>query len=443
MKNHKKGIIAASMMLATASLSTNVFAENYGITYSGGDPLSDSNVTINPGLIDGLTPLFKSVIPEETTYSNSSKWEDGYMLIESYNICKPMKYFRVSGTKTIKPEDNLKMTLSNEKYSIDISFDEASIEGYVDDGKDFAVAMDNNWIDGMTEAYTDAECQNKVTDIKESGYSQNSKQFIKTNVKLRKKGTAPVFVSDELYFGIVDIDAAQSFKVLNPSNLLTKNNMFARAAADLQGDNPESEFKNIYVENGNYIYAEFNKDSNPPTVSSSNKSNVFVKLNQETQRNGLDIVFGFVAGAASRVDYYAKQYSVKYISDEGGDITGIPSEDVIAGQNPIGSEEEAKEDYVFKYWIADKDVTLTDNTTIKAGQPITMDKIKLVIVNQDITFTAIHEKKEATIPVPNTGASTMNIEPATIASVSVFGVLALALTIRVLPRFTRKKVRFE
>lgn len=449
MKNYKKGIIVASMMLATASLSVNVFAENYGIQYSGGQQLSESNITIDPDLIDGLTPLFKSVISSETTYSNSNKWENGYMLITTSNVCKPMKYFRLSGTKTVSSADNLKMTLSNENYSVDISFEEASVEGYVDDGKDFAVAMDGNWIDGMTNVYLDETCETPATDIKTSGYSQGSKIFIKTNITLRAKGYISPFISDEMFLGIIDIDAAQSYKVLNPTNLMVKGNTFARNLDDLHGDNPESPLKNMYVGSGNYIYSQFDLEVSPHAIGSSNKSNIYIQLDRETQEDGVDFVFGFANGAGSRIDYYVQEYLITYESDEGGTITDLTDQVIISGDNPSGTEVETKDGYTFKYWVADKDVTLVDGTTIEAGEPLTMDQIEAVIVHQDIIFTAIHggeekeEEKESDVAVPNTGVSTGNIELATIASTSVIGVLTLALFIRALPRLTHKSIKFD
>ena len=85
------------------------------------------------------------------------------------------------------------------------------------------------------------------------------------------------------------------------------------------------------------------------------------------------------------------------------------------------------------------DVILEDGTEIKAGNPITEEQIKQIIVDRDITFTS-HYKK---IPVtPDTGATTNN-NITSVATVSTTGVLLTALFIYALPRLTHRKVWFK
>ncbi len=444
MKKLLQGEVAlVSIMLISAGLSANVFAtENYGITYTGGEPLGESNVTIDPDLVDGLTPILANVIHEDNQYSNSAKWEDGYYL-NANGLCRAVKFFRVTDTTTITPNDNLKVSVSNDQYIMDISYEEASVENYVNDGKAFAVTMTGNWIVGMARIYTDAECQNQSEDIKTNGPAQGSRLFVKTKITLYKKGQDSAFTSDKLYFGTMDIDAAQSFKILNPNNLMAKSNMFARSATDLQDKRDGAVLKNMFA--GDYIYSEYDVNGSPyTTVASDNESNIYVKIDQEVQRSGLEMVFGYGREAAAQATYYAQQYTVQYQSDARGEITGIVSEEVISGENPSTSTESPKDGYELEHWIADKDVTLTDGTIIKAGEPLTNDQIKFVVVTEDLVFTAIHKTKPATEPaVPDTGASTKNIEPATVVSASVIGTLLCALIVRTLPRITRRKVKFD
>lgn len=119
---------------------------------------------------------------------------------------------------------------------------------------------------------------------------------------------------------------------------------------------------------------------------------------------------------------------VTYVSDENGDITGEDNETLNSGDNPSGTTEESSKGYVFSHWIADKDVTLTDGTVIKAGEPITNEQIKEVVVDSDIKFTAIHEKEEA-VAVPDTGGNTAESEFSALAlggSIAVSAALIIA-----------------
>ena len=132
--------------------------------------------------------------------------------------------------------------------------------------------------------------------------------------------------------------------------------------------------------------------------------------------------------------------AVKMATDENGKIDGITDEAVEENKNPSGTDQSSNDDYILSHWIADVDVTLEDGTIIKADHPITTEQIEQVIVNQDITFTAIHIPKVTT---PETGTFTNGIDAAQIFTVSLFGVLGCGLAIKYLPRALRKKVNFD
>ena len=85
------------------------------------------------------------------------------------------------------------------------------------------------------------------------------------------------------------------------------------------------------------------------------------------------------------------------------------------------------------------DVFLEDGTLIRAGDPITSEQIKTVVVDRDIKFTAIFE---IDVAVPNTGASTSETNAVAI-TFSVFGILLGALLIRSLPRLIHRKIEFN
>ena len=439
-KGAKIKFVLVFILSFALNVSTAVFADNYGIDYSGGQELGAENTTINPDLVNNFTPLLDDVIFSESVYSTSSKWEDAYSKTVGDN-CRPVKYFRVSDSKTINESDNLIASFSNEQYVIDIHFKSAGVDGFVDDGKDFAISPNGNWIDGAPVLYSDAECETQMTEtLKSNLLQQGSRLFVDMDVKLRKKGANSVFVSDKLYFGIIDIDAAQSFKILNQSNVLTKNNMFVKNAEDLQYANPSVAFRNMYVTNNDssYIYSQYDVNSTPSVMFNPNTSNIYVKLDQTTQQDGLDIVFGFGTQAGSRVEYYAQQYTVNYASDDGGDITGIATEEVISGEHPSGTTDTPKEHYVLNHWVADVDVTI-NNQTVTAGTPLTLEQILQVVVDKDITFSAVHSlieepiipdepaTPEEPIAVPDTGEQSFISDSSIFVTMSVSTIVLLSI----------------
>ena len=92
---------------------------------------------------------------------------------------------------------------------------------------------------------------------------------------------------------------------------------------------------------------------------------------------------------------YKKQlFTINYVSDSNGTITGITSEEKMIDQNLSGSVTKANDDYMFLHWIADKDITLTDNKIITKGNSISNEQLLDVVINDDITFTAIHVKEK-------------------------------------------------
>ena len=74
-------------------------------------------------------------------------------------------------------------------------------------------------------------------------------------------------------------------------------------------------------------------------------------------------------------DIKIKRYKVTYETTEKGTISGIKEEQVNHNGNPQNTIVTAQEGYTFKNWTANKDVTLTDGTTIAKGNPITNEQI--------------------------------------------------------------------
>ena len=439
MKNKKIKIPVVMAALAGALFcSPNTFAENsYNINYTGGEPLGANNVKIEPDYVNSLTPLLQAGVVE-TTPDQSNYWEEGY--IKDWGACMPIYYYRISNNPKLMMGNasNRHVTFSNDQFRAELTILNETL-----DGADFeydipiGVMPNNSYIYANWQPYYDSSCEQPVEGIIPLSRSKNAKIFIEMEVSLYEQGSETPYTAKELFFGITDIDAGQSYKILNNDSLLKPSSMYAKSAAALQPQDPEVTLRNMYVSSGNYIYSQYNTES---WIDIARDSDIYAKLGSETQKNSVHFVFGFVANAASGIEYYAVPFDVQYDADENGSITGINDEKVFPNQNPKGSSYAAKGKYVFSHWIADVDVTLENGTTIKAGDPITNEQIKQVVVNKDIKFTAIFEIEAPA--VPNTGASTANTSAMQI-TLSVFGVLLGALLIRSLPRLAHKKVDFD
>lgn len=149
------------------------------------------------------------------------------------------------------------------------------------------------------------------------------------------------------------------------------------------------------------------------------------------------------------------QYTVNYASDENGSITGKTTETVTKGNNPTGSEQTPEEGYEFVCWTTSADVTLKTGDTKTKGDCLSDDEVKNVVVNENLTFTAIHEEitddeeeeeektgnKSSLIGTPETGASNGDVN-AVIVPISILSILSV-LVIRYLPKLFHKKIGFN
>ncbi len=395
-------LLVIPMLVVTAS---NVFAANkYNIDYfptSGAEELTSTNVVVDENA--DLATLFNSGNVSFTT-SNSSRWEQAYLKTSS-TVCRSYSFFRVWANDTVHESDGIYYTITkdNSPYEVRIQINDVVIEnidGLSQDGTTVSVGTYGNHINagyGSNQIFTDSECLNPYpSDIKHQDLLTDGNIFVETNIKLYKKDTEEVFTSDNLYFGLTDIDVAQSYKILN-SDVQLSGNMLAMSADALDTTNPNTGVKtlrNMFVPSENYIYSEYN-NSTADIINYGNNNNIFVKVNTDAQREGLKVVFGFAKPAGSGVQYYAKQYVVAYLSDSNGTITGIEDENVVSGQSPSGSETTPNEYYGLKHWTSDSDVTLADNTIIAAGEPLTATQVQQVVVTKNLTFTAIHERAYA------------------------------------------------
>ncbi|MBQ2623072.1 hypothetical protein IJG12_01990 [Candidatus Saccharibacteria bacterium] len=438
MKKIKRMVAVAAVVLLSAQLSeANVFAVNpYNIYYEGGNPLSANNVSIEPESIDQLVPLLNSDVVS-TTPVYPENWEDGY--VKDSGVCYPSKYYTIHegfSPMLSGAPDSHSFTISNGKFRADVDILNEVTE-YLGEG-DYAIAIrpNLNFIYAGWSIYSDANCENAIDYISPLNYN-DGRIFLELKSTLYKEDTIVPFVTNALAFGISDIDAAQSYKILSEGNELNPEIMFASSAESLQPE-PGIPFKNMFVDSDGYIYSEYDPVTKDH-IETTNRSNIYVQLYPSTQADGVHFVFGFAGNAASGIEYYTIKHKVQYDTDANGEITGIVDEDRYDGEYASGSLYRAKNSYRFSHWVADVDVFLEDGTLIRAGEPITSEQIKTVVVDRDIKFTAIFE---IDVAVPNTGASTSETNAVAI-TFSAFGILLGALLIRFLPRFTHRKIGFD
>lgn len=138
-----------------------------------------------------------------------------------------------------------------------------------------------------------------------------------------------------------------------------------------------------YTPSEGYKVKSLKVDGSAVTFNKAGGVYTFDKVT-ETNPNGVDHTID--------VQFEKKDYTVTYTSDEGGNITGKTEEYRDPNENPSGTTQEDKDMYRLSHYISDVPVTLKDGTSIPAGSPITPDQIPNVVVNQDIEFTAIHDK---------------------------------------------------
>lgn len=404
-----KKILTLVALLGFSVNSTSVFAANrYNIEYSGGEQLSSNIVNVVPSL-KNLTPLQKFGKDQGNKIQfNSSQWKTAY-LKASDGTCNLYHYISFDGDPKEHDFSDVYYTItaSDNSYSTKVQIDRTVIDGSWQGTRKFDIGVDANGAIGAGHGgmlYKEETCQNSVDDQMSSlKTSDGIKLFVQTNIKINRYGES--FTSDGMYFGITDIDAAQSYKILNSGSELSKNSMYAMSdSAFVTKDGLHNMFVN--GTDKNYIYSEYNSSGH----FDANGGDIYVKIDTATQQSGLQMVFGYMTGAGSGVEYYAKQYVVKYRSDEGGQISGRTTENVVSGDTASGTSVKVEEGYEFGYWVADKDVVLKDGTKIKAGDRITSEQLRQVVVTEDIAFTAKNINESSTeMTAPNTGSFTEEV----------------------------------
>ena len=451
MKKYRSvGLSVVATICCATLIGQSVFALNpYNITYSGGEPLGADNVNIDPSLAT-FTNLVTAgghnyVYSPKSVEVFGDGWKEGYLFLTGR--CAKFSYIKVWSSHQYDVSSNLGWTMYGSKYEVRNSIKDIVMDNVPqftsDSATTIGVRMDDGFLMvgfGDEYVYEDSKCTQQVAGLQNfvetAPMSENKTIFVETKSHLFKNGTTESLTSGDVYYVISDIDNAQSYKILNSDLQLSPDNMYAISAENLQQNRYDGPESNMFNPIAHYIYSEYNNGSD----MDGNDAHVFVKMSAEDLTDGVDIVYGFARYAGSSVgEFYAKQYVVNYVSDDNGVIVGIGDENVIAGGNPSGSSSEPSDGHKFTYWVADKDVALTNGTVIKAGEKLTPEQVKQVVVNDDITFEAIHDTG---VKSPDTGASTMELD-AEYIKVSLLLLSLVAMAIAVTPKLMRKKVGFN
>lgn len=463
MAKNKLKLLAPAISLLGASLLTPAVmatSTNYNMDYSGGTNLGTDNVTIDADLVDSLTPII-AMHGNTTLKYNGLLWQTAWQKIVGENTCRQIHYVMITQDDPIQESDEVGITITEGKYRNEISIKEASLYDYEGtDGYAYLFMVEGSEFISVTSGNlysSEALCNdnNASADVvmpSNNGLSttSNNKAFIKMHSELYKNDER--WVAPGLFLKITDIDAAQSYQILNSENELKKDNMYATNAADLQysednkeGDDSNPNLKNKYVSsNGHfYIYSQHDpSNADNKTILKTKRSDIYVGLSEKTVEDGLDVVYGFASkGAGSTLEYYALQHEVTYVADENGAIDGITSEVVADIDNPSGTSVAPEEGYELAYWTSNVDLHFADGTEIKAGGKITDEQLKTALIIKDTNFLAHFEKG---VKVPDTGAVISDDNSgAKVITASVAGISIFAIATFILARFSHKKVDFK
>ena len=392
-------VLTAILSLAGGVVNVGrVFAANtYGINYSGGDQLSINNVIVDPTL-SSLKAMYSSSMT--FSVSNSNLWKPAYY--DASGQCSKAYLLLFWDDNLISPSDDVFYMLSGDRYDMKVQFKKITTENSVaTQANPYAVlasASGGVSIANPSLTFSDSECTVPYESLTPLRRSNEETVFIEFNAKLLRHGTNNAFISEGMFFGITDVDAAQSYQLRNRiagtnKSLLSPGNIYVVSENKLDDGDPDLDNMLVQADPAgyNYIYSQYN-DSH--AIAMSNDNRLYIGLDTNVQEHGIDAVFGFVGSAGSSIRFYVNQATIRYRSDINGTISGIKNETIVHGEKPSGSESAPNTHFEFKYWVADVDATLDDNSVITAGQPMTSEDITHVIVNQDVTFTAIHEAVE-------------------------------------------------
>lgn len=358
----RKGALVLALALCASALGTSsVSAANiYGMDYSGGEELSTENVQIDPELLNSLTPLITRSNINNVAIPQDSDFRTGYYKNANNNTCHEFYYYPIMVDSDKNPKSpavgpNLSYTVSSDKYTASVHFENIVYEQLNSGSENFLVATADTsqmvavgvhstsryvYVSAGVPVYTDDTCATRDSSIRTITKGEE-RIFAQVNVKLLDKESGEPFSSNGLYISVTDIDAAQSYKILNERDEFTAGKMYSKSASTLQPAIVETNrevtkgvsrgLTNMFVANDHYIYSEYTSDD---MITTDEENDIFVKLSSETQAEGLDFVFGFAGSAGSGIEYYADfTQDSEPEQDDVSESVAVPNTGVSTGEN--------------------------------------------------------------------------------------------------------------
>ncbi len=403
-------VLALSMMLIPGVSYAGAVKDRVAISYNGGSNIIGDVPSENVGaeFVESLYPVAKD--HKDVKFPEGTKWTDG--LFKSGDVFYPVMYLAVEpGEKTYGVNDYVWYypAVGDGQYDMYCRLI-STYSTNTERALAFAVNKSDNAsadtqyfthggaIDGCIGVYdyigTTQVLKAPTLDDHRNG---TDTIFAEIEVKLYKKGTKDAPDFPYLYIAFSDIDAAQSFKISSEGKKIETGNMFIRSTDNWPKDT--AYVKNMYNSAEGSIYSEHKIESTTDgdkhrTVSSNEDPTKILTVYNKVEgiSTGVNVVYGYAAGAGAGLEFLAKKIKIDYKSDSYGTVSGITTEGAFEGGNPRGSSTTPDDGYKLNYWICDKAVRLSGSSDIlPAGTHLTAEQIKNVVAMEDLTFTAYHE----------------------------------------------------
>jgi len=368
-----------------ASLNTNTFKKD-GYVFEGwsassnGDVvyLDNQNVKNLTTGIDTITlyAVWRKIVSTDITVNvkveNGTSSPQTKVLSKNQNVSFTLNPNTGYGTGTVSCTNNQKATLTANILTIDnVSSDTICTVKY--SVNKYSVRY--NASGGIGTMDDSIHTYNKEQSLSKNKFTKNGYTFI--GWSLTNNG---------------DFDFIDESKV---KNLTTETNVVNLYAVwkkviyainyDLDGGYIENELKNYDIETDNVML-----------VTPTKKGYDFLGWtgsNGTNPHKNVTIQKGSYGTLNYKANWQEATYTITYLSDKYGTITGITTEEVKYKGNPSGTSKTINSGYYEFKWAVNKDVLLNDGKTIiKKGAPISVEQIKQISVEEDLVITAYHYK---------------------------------------------------
>ncbi len=268
------------------------------------------------------------VISDKIVFSSSNKWQDGKMQVAGM---RPVKWLEIpAGVKGSEYWGNNVYWIATDKtgkYSVKVTVLETMNDTFTNNPQPLLVGRDGNYI-AVRNVYnknctTVGSCGDPLlvyeVDTETNNYAQ---VFIKLKFEITNRPRIS-------YLQIDDIDFAQSYRIENQG--VCDSSRAGTKKCDIYVKNADvSEFTVNQYNNAQENYIKYDNDNvtifssiSPGSViggvveraelfNSNDKANIYLRLQNDTQSNTINTVYGFRHDALSYWNFYAEAYNVTF-----------------------------------------------------------------------------------------------------------------------------------